>query len=165
MFALLLGLALITDAHAEEPTVSVGDDGTVEARMLLPEGTGGEIRRVVGDTRALATLSPDVLSVETQPRGECEEVTRSTRGMLRPFRLRSLRCPTAQGWKESLIEQGDFTEYATEWRIVETAAGTEVVYRVRTALDIAVPEAVIRRTVAQSARDQLLKLARRVLGN
>lgn len=164
MVVLLLGWVLTTTAAGAEPTVVVTSDGTVEARMLLPDGSGTEVRRMIADPRALASLSQDILSVDTVSRGECEEVTRSTRGMFRPFRLRALRCPTAHGWTESLVETGDFTDYATEWRIVETDAGTEVLYRVRTRLGVPVPEAVVRKTVIQSAKDQLVKLARRVLG-
>lgn len=163
--SLLLALALSPAALADEPpTVQLSGDGTVEARLRLPAEAGAEVRKVLADPAALGQLTSEVLSVETVERGSCQEVTRRTRGMFRPFKLRALRCPTAEGWEESLLEGSDFKAYATEWRVVETADGTEVIYRVRTELDVAVPQAVINQNVVQSTRNQLIKLARRVLG-
>jgi len=147
--------------HAAQPTVAIGQDGVVAVSMLI-EAPEGNIRSVLNDVEgALADLSSDVLTVEVVKDGPCQEIARSTRGLFRPFRFKSLRCPTARGWHETLIESGDFSAYSTEWSLVQTEAGTEVVYRVHTELYI-FPKPVVTPTVVQSAKEQLVRLARKV---
>lgn len=159
---ILCALALFSaSALADEPSVAVDDDGTVKVSMLI-SASEVNIREVLQDIEGeLADLSPDVLSVEIVKDGRCQEIARSTRGLFRPFRFRSLRCPTAHGWHESLIESGDFSAYFTDWSVIETDAGTEVVYTVHTELYI-FPKPIVTRTVVQSAKQQLIKLARKV---
>ena len=148
-------------AIAVEPAVDVGRDGVVAVSMLI-DAPERNIRSVLNDVEGeLADLSSDVLTVEVVKEGLCQEIDRSTRGLFRPFRIRSLRCPTAQGWHETLIASGDFSAYSTEWSLNETEEGTEVMYRVHTELFI-FPRPVVTHTVVQSAKEQLLKLARKV---
>ena len=158
----IVALALPVSATAQEPAVTVGENGTVEARMTL-DASESSIRDVLDDIAGeLAALSPDVLSVAVVNDGKCQEVSRRTRGLLRPFRLKSLRCPTASGWHESLIESRDFSAYSTDWSVIETSDGTEVIYTIETDLYI-FPRPLVTRTVVQSAKGQLMELARKVV--
>ena len=157
-----MALSAITPmAAAQQPSVNVAHNGEVAVSMTI-DAPASNIRRILDDIEGeLAALSTDVLTVEVLKTGACQEIARSTRGLLRPFRLRSLRCPTAHGWHESLIESGDFSAYSTDWSLIETEAGTEVVYRVRTELYI-FPKPLVTRSVIQSAKEQVVKLARKV---
>ncbi len=159
--SVIVGVLVSTAALAQQPAVNVDDEGVVAVRMTI-DATESNIRDVLDDVEGeLASLTPDVLSVETTKKGRCQEVTRSTRGLLRPFRFRALRCPTARGWHESLIESRDFSAYSSDWSLVETELGTEVVLTVHTEL-YALPKPLVTRSVVQSAKEQLIKLARKV---
>jgi hypothetical protein len=153
--------AISSEAASQELSVDVARDGEVVVSLLI-DAPASNIRHILNDIEGeLAALSTDILTVEVLKTGTCQEIARSTRGLLKPFRLRSLRCPTAHGWHESLLASGDFSAYSTDWSLIETAAGTEVVYRVRTELYI-FPKPLVTRSVIQSAKEQVVKLARKV---
>ena len=113
--ALLAALLAPQLAHANDhgASVSIDAEGVVVARILVP-ATSDEVRALLADTSGrLAALSPDTLSVISTPDGACEMVDRKTRGIFRPFAFRAQRCPTANGWQETLMQSDDFTAYGT----------------------------------------------------
>jgi hypothetical protein len=158
VIAAVLG-AVCSGARAAEPHISVDSEGRVVARATI-DATESAIRGVLADTTGrYAALSSDVLSVESVQSGRCEDVTRSTRGLFRPLRFRSMRCPTNDGFTEVLIESRDFSRYSSEWALNATDEGTEVVYVIDTDVNAPVPDVLVKRSVKQAATELMTKLA------
>lgn len=151
-------------AHADmpEPEVHVDAEGRVVATVTLsaqPEA----VRAILADTAgSLKDLSPNTLSVEVSPEGSCERVQRHTRGILQPLVFQSRRCPTDDGWVETLTESEDFEHYEAMWAVRTTDSGTEVTYRIATVLTAPVPQALVRRNLKQAAGTILQRLVARL---
>ena len=159
---MLLTLAVVAIGRAGEPSVEVKDDGTVVLVTSVP-APEASVRAVLVDTAgSLASLFPDVLSVEVEADGRCEKVHRRTRGMLRPLDLVVRRCPTERGWQEELVEHGDFEAFSSEWILTPDAGGTRVEYRARTRVDLPVPQAVVDDTVKKAGLRALSNLVARL---
>lgn len=160
--AMAIGLFCAAPSFAAEPAVSVNSEGRVVATMTI-DASSADLKAVLADTTgAFAELSPDVLNVSSVRKGDCEEVTRSTRGIFRPFRFRALRCKTSNGWSEKLMESGDFTSYASDMQLVETADGVLVTYSIETEINAPVPDSMVRSNLQSAAKNLLVRLAKRV---
>jgi hypothetical protein len=152
----------VASALAAEPQVAVQSDGTVVCTVTLA-ASESQVRAALVDGAGSSRLSPDVLAVESAKKGACEELTKETRGLFHNFRLRSLRCPTADGWSEKLVSSDDFTEFQADWSIATDPAGTRVTYTVKTGLSIPVPDSLLRQSLAKATATMLGNLAQRVI--
>lgn len=139
-------LATSVTATAESPKVStrITPKGEVVASVTLAAAPAA-VREVLGSAERSHGLAPSTVSAKATRDGACERVKLKTRGLLSPFELETRRCPTAHGWKETLVASDHFVEYWNEW-VVEDAAGggTTVVFRTRTLPNVAVPESLIQ---------------------
>jgi len=161
----LLLLSLAT-ALAAEPVVTTTTqaDGTIVARIEMAASEEA-IRAVLEDGATSVRLSDDVLSVEAALKGRCTEMVVKTKGAWNPLKYKALRCPTANGWRTSLMESEDFRALEVEWKLDPSCSDlTTVEYRVRTDVDIAAPKALIQQGVKRSAIDTLKELLRKVVG-
>ncbi len=152
---------LLARAALGAPDITVSDDGTIVATALVP-ASESDVRAALADPKVAASLSPEVLEVETEADGPCERVTRRTRGFLRPLRMFALRCPTERGWREDLLEPGDFRAYSSEWVLRPEGDATHIEYRVSTELAIPVPRAALRAGLVASTKTLLDNLVHRV---
>lgn len=166
VFLVLFSLA----ARADTPKVDV-EDGTVVGRILLPVKPS-DVHRVVDDPVACGKLSPDVVSVKSRPdatsrspsgRDRCYDVTTETRGLFGPLHYRSRRCATKDGWEDRLLQSNDFTAYESRWSLREVDGQTEVTLRVKTAVDLPVPQSVVDTHSKQSVGKILENLLHKML--
>lgn len=160
MLALTLLAALAsadTGLDLAEPRLEARD-GHVFGRITL-HATVDEVRQVLGDGAETASHSPDVLRASATPEGVCERVDLEVRGLFAPFRVQTRRCPTAEGFTERLAGSTVFTAWEGTWRIVPVADGTEVVYSLRTRLDLPVPQGLVERRTMRALELNLLALA------
>jgi hypothetical protein len=145
------------------PRTSVDEDGSVVGQMVI-EATQEEIRHILSQIDNLRELSTEVTIVESHRKGRCQEVERTSRGVWRPFRWLALRCPTAQGFSESLVQSTDLSHYETEWVLEEMGESTNVTYRVHTEVDhVMVPNAVVRSGMLSGVKNAVVNLAKKVL--
>lgn len=149
-------------ALAAEPDVRVEPDGTVVATVVVAAQPTA-VRALLADGVDATRLSPDVYGVQATPAGDCQVLDKETRGVFRPFHLRTRRCPTAAGWTETLVGSDDFTAFRSSVEVAPAGDATRVTYRVRTSLAIPVPQAALNRSVSDSARVLLDNLVRRLL--
>lgn len=154
-------LLTVGPAYADEPSVVVQDDGTVLCHVTV-EATEAEVRAFLADPVRAAQLSPDVIDVAAASDGSCHSMTTKSKGLFRPLVLRSRRCPTDQGWREVLVEAGDFTKFDGQWEISTVDSGTQVVYRLTTGTTLPVPDKVVHQGVARSLKNMLKNLTDRV---
>lgn len=146
--AVLVATVVLAASHtatADSPKVSthVTPKGEVVASVTLAAAPAA-VRQYLGSAERSHGLAPSTVSAKATPDGNCERVKLKTRGLFTPFEIETRRCPTAHGWKETLVASDNFVEYWNEW-IVEDAAGggTSVVFRTRTVPNVAVPDAII----------------------
>lgn len=133
-------------ATAEPSKIStrVTAKGEVVATATLA-ATSAAVRQVLGSAERSHGLSPLTVSAKATADGSCERVKLRTRGLFAPFEIETRRCPTASGWRETLVASTDFTEYWNEWVIEDAAGGgTTVIFRTRALPNVAVPEALIQ---------------------
>lgn len=119
--------------------------GTVD--LLVP---ADQVRALLADPVASARLIPDVLSVEVTSRGLCQDLGLTTRGLARPLQVRVRRCPTADGWRQDLLQSEDFTSYEMVWKIQPIESGTRVIFKAAMAVNLPVPKSLLKKGMVMS---------------
>jgi hypothetical protein len=147
-----LSLSLPSAAQTpEEPLVQSEEPGTIITRLLVPAPVG-QVQAVLDDPHLFAAFTPDVQELVVQARGRCKLLTFRSRGFIEPFRYSTQRCPSASGWRETLLESDSFTRYDADIALEPSAEGTHIIYKLSVGLDIPVPDIVISKNVKRSAR-------------
>lgn len=167
---LLVGMmTLISPALATEPTTTpsvsttYNSDGSITVQTVLP-ASEAELRTILQDPVRVAKLAPDVVAARVVAmQGNCTEVLTTTRVPGTTMDYRSLRCATANGWKDTLIEGDMMQEFQAEWSLRAVDGGTEVTFRIRTVLDIPVPTTIVRSGMASSVKATMTNLIREVM--
>lgn len=161
MISLLM--AGMFSAQAAEPTTA--SDGSVCMRVVIP-ASEADIRREIDTAREANALVASADLVKVEPDGNCERLTYKTPGLLSSMTYIARRCPTADGWVETLISSDDFAENHSSWRLREVEGGTEIDYRVRVRLNnIPVGQAMVDAQIAKSIQRAIERLEERVSGN
>ncbi len=123
-----------------------------------------QVREILSQARTAAALSPDVLNISVTPRGRCEQVEVETRGFLSSLNYISLRCPTDDGWTETLISSDDFSFYDVQWSMTPIENGTRVTYRIDIEMkNLPVPERLLHSNLSSSMKHSLIALADRFI--
>ena len=156
LFMLLFALG----SRANEPVADISTSATVLHQYL--DATETDVRAILADARTSTELAPEVLNVQEAPSGSCSLLDVTTRGPGSPMHYRALRCPTAWGWRTSLVSSDDFHSLETEWHVTPTRSGTAVTYRVQGELKKPIPEFLVRRGLERSARATLENLRDRI---
>jgi hypothetical protein len=134
-------------------TTTVHADGDTIRGSLIVASSASRVRAALADGAALAATSPEVRAATARPQGACEALRLEVSGLFSPFEVHTLRCPTANGWTETLIESSMFSAWETSWTVTPTAdGGARIDYAVRTALDLPVPASLVRDRTARSVR-------------
>ena len=160
----LLALGLSPAASAADlPSISSSSSSDGVTMRMLVQAPIDEVRSVLSRAETSVTLSPDVMELHTTDQGNCERVEVSTRGLFSPMRYVGLRCPTSEGWSETLVESEDFTHYDVEWTLSPTDEGTMVTYRIDVSLkNLPVPDRVLHSNLSSSMKHVMASLAERV---
>lgn len=153
-------MLMLTAALAAEPTVTI-ENGAVVGKVVV-EADEATTRAMLADATQMSTLTDSVLEAQVTGSGNCVEVARKARGMWRPLQWKAQRCLTEAGVTEALIPGGDFTEYQVDWTVESTAEGTVIEYTSRTGVNLPVPQSVVDKNSAQSAKELLIALARKL---
>lgn len=139
------GASLPATASAEaSPKIwtRVTDDGDVIAVVRIPAPLAAVKAALVSAARA-HRFAPTTIEARATADGACERVALRVKGFFSPFTVTTRRCPTADGWFETLVASDDFSEYQTEWKLQEIGEATAVHYRVRTIINVSVPHSMI----------------------
>lgn len=155
---------IIAAALAADPAVTQEGDGTIIVRVDVAASPAA-VRAVLADPVACGQLSPEVLSVSSTAAGKCTMVDTSARGAWSPIHWRSLRCPTADGWRYDLVSSDDIESLHAEWSVTDAANGdASVEYRFNTQIHLTgVPDTLVRQGMIKSAKDTLVRLVARVV--
>jgi hypothetical protein len=116
------------------------------------------VRALLADPVASARLIPDLISTEVLTQGRCQDLGLTTRGLTRPLQVRVRRCPTADGWRQDLLQSDDFTTYEVVWQIQPLESGTRVIYRIAMNVNLPVPAYLIHKGMVVNATGTLKSL-------
>ncbi len=148
-FGLLLALtgaprsAAANDAAGSTISTRVTAKGEVIATVKVAAKTDA-VRQVLSSAERSHKLAPTTVSSHATPDGKCEKVKLQVRGLITPFQLETRRCPTANGFLETLASSTDFVEYRNEWEFKDLGAeGTLITFKTRTLPNVQVPESLI----------------------
>lgn len=161
--SLLLSLFMYVGvaAHAADgPQISVQDDGTVVARMLV-NASPTAVRSVIPDVQQ--GPSSNVLSTEHVADGSCFKIVRRTKGLWNPLTMNTRLCPTSTGWRESLISSDDFNAYETEWSVRDDNGQSAVQIKVKSEVNFLVPNSLVQSGAIQGMRESFATLLRKLL--
>ena len=163
-FAALLVVGLLatpTAAVAAEPAEPAEESPKISTRITAKgvviaevrvNAKASAVRELLAGAERAHGLASTTVSVKATADGKCEKVKLQTRGLITPFSLETRRCPTATGWRETLVTSDNFVEYWNEWTVKDLGDGSLVTFKTRTLPNVAVPESLI------------LSQTRRVLG-
>lgn len=155
-------LVLVASVLAQTPVGSFDADGMARVFVVVPDGELA-VRAALFDPEAAAALPPEVLAVHTIATGKCVTLGVTVKGAWDPLRYTTQRCPTVTGYRYQLLQSDTITRYEAEWSLLpHVGGGTEVTYRIRTEVDLPVPNSIIRQNVLISAKDTVLALIKRV---
>ena len=131
------------DADSARITTRITAKGEVIAELKVAAKPAAVREQLAGAEKA-HNLAPTTISSKAAADGKCEKVDLQTRGFITPFVLKTRRCPTATGWKETLVASDNFVEYWNEWSVKELPdGGSLVIFKTRTLPNVAVPESLI----------------------
>lgn len=158
----LLPAVAVADDEEDSPRIStrVTARGEVIAAVKVAAKPAA-IRELLSGAERAHGLAPTTVSAKATRDGKCEKVQLQTRGLISPFVLETRRCPTATGWRETLVASDNFIEYWNEWSIKELPDGALVTFKTRTLPNVVgVPESII----LSQTRRVLNKLMKNLLG-
>ena len=158
---LWVGFVLL--ARADDPTVATEADGTLVGRIFVPADES-VVRSFLANPIDAIRLSPEVTEAQSTAEGGCAVVTVEAQGPWDALHYRARLCPTESGWRSTLLESEDFQRLDVEWQLEPTSGGTAVEYRVRSEIDLGIPQFLVRGGTERSIRGTLLALVHRVAG-
>lgn len=154
-YVLALTLAA-SPALAGEPNIEVTDDGAIVARVLV-DATEHQVRATIPELQD-AELSKSVFQVDMTPDRGCHAIFRQTRGLWKPFEMRTRLCPTDTGWRESLVSSEDWDAYDVEWVVEPRTKGTMLSLKLKSNLSFSVPGAIMRRSQVNGLEEMIAAL-------
>jgi hypothetical protein len=160
MFLLALSFAVSSRAVAADPPslrfVETAEGGwQVVVGIPVPEP---EVRAALVDPIASARFAPDIHSIAYVEQGRpCSTLDVETSGFASVAYVYR-RCPTADGWHETLVTSGSLDAYEVRWRLVPQGNLTEVTYMVRVEPHLPAPDFIVGRQVRSTMSAVMTRL-------
>jgi hypothetical protein len=144
---------------AAPPTIEPTEhpDGGWQFDFVVPAPLS-VVRAALADPIAASRFAPDILSVSYIARGACDTLHVETGVTFAPVSYDALRCPTADGFHETLVKSTTLSEYEGIWRLAPEGAGTHVSYHLRVAMAIPAPAFLVAGHMRDSMRIQAGRL-------
>lgn len=119
------------------------------------------VRAALVDPLVAARLSPDISGISYVERGACSTLRSVTSGFASVSYVYR-RCPTANGWHETLVSSEDLDAYEVRWTFTQRGASTEVAYMVRIDPTLPAPAFLLGRQMRSSITTIVSRLYRAV---
>lgn len=140
------------------PSAALAEDAVSQDVVVNMDAE--QVRALLANTSLAMSMSQDVISHRIEDAAPCQLVHITTRGLTSPLNYTVRRCPTASGFKETLVHGDDMIEaMEVEWRTTPTEGGTKVRLSVLTRIS-RVPQVFINQQVRQSVGQTLRNLVR-----
>lgn len=164
-FLIITSALWFSHAFAGEPsTPVVAGESTVTTDVIIAADCA-TVRAALADPITASHLSGDVLDAKVLGKeGDCSLVQMTTRGLSSPLTYVTRRCPTPDGFRETLVRTDDFDSQSSSWRLAAVSGGTQVTLEVRSEPRLPIPQRLINAAVGSSAVQTLKNLVQRVTG-
>lgn len=149
MITSLLLLAAPAWSNPLERVTSIREDGSVVMSVLVEKPVAA-VQSSLGSAMSRFSLDAGRTITDTVQRGECQELHVEAPGLLSPMRYISLRCPTADGYSETLVSSDDFDASEVQWTLTRVEGGTRITYRVLVDLDMPVSDSMLQSRVKKN---------------
>ncbi len=151
MLGLLFALGSLPRADAAEPpaqTFARTPAGGWQTVLAFP-APEADVRAALADPIAAARFSPDISAVTYLERGVCSTLRAVTSGFASVSYVYR-RCPTADGWHETLVSSDDLDAYEVRWGFAPRGTSTVVTYMVRIDPHLPAPDFLLARQMRSS---------------
>ena len=150
-------------AFAAEPSAPVvAGESTVSTEVFIAAAPAA-VLAALADPLVACRLSGDVLDARVLGKqGDCTLMQVTTRGLTTPLTYTTRRCPTPEGFNETLVQTDDFDSQASSWKLRPVSGGTQVTLEVRSEPRLPVPQRLINAAVGSGAVQTLKNLVQRV---
>lgn len=91
--------------------------------------------------------------------GPCQHVAYVSPNAILEARYELKRCPTADGWDDTLITSNAFSAYHATWRAVPEGEGARVTYEVDLSTSLWVPDSLVRGETRRSVLKMMRAMA------
>jgi hypothetical protein len=159
--SLLLALTSLVSLNAQAAEPVVQPDGSVCMTVILPASESA-VRAELDTAAEASALHGDATLVSQERQGACERSTFKTRGLISSISYVALRCPTADGWKQTLVSSETFEQNEAEWSLRPVEGGTELRYRIRVSLDLPVGQGMVNAQISESMSRAVERLEARL---
>lgn len=142
-------------AWASAPDVVIRDDHSVRGTALLAtDATTARAR--LADPAWIASVDASGNRIELAAgAGDCKRVKTESPHPIRTVRYEVERCPTADGFVETLIASDAFDAYEARWSIASEPGGARITYTLATRTSLLVPQFVIDRQTRKGVERML----------
>jgi hypothetical protein len=150
-------LLTATPGRAAEPPPDPqveAKDGWVWATVHIPVARD-LIFAALADPRNVIRWEGSKTQVTIVPDGACARVDLDVPSAIGLIRYAERRCPTADGYRATLIESEDFEVFEDAWVLVPDEGGTLVRYGLRSKTSFLVPQSLANRLTGKSLRKML----------
>ncbi|MEL6346240.1 MAG: SRPBCC family protein [Myxococcota bacterium] len=145
-------------AFAGTPEVSVRDDGTVVAEVVVAASQEA-IHATLADPMLLAKIDGTV-QVSVSEKSRCMVVNNTVPHPIATIEYSARACPTADGWTYTMIESEDLKHYSATWQVEKMdEERCTLRYSFRVTPNFPVPQWVVSRQSTQGVRDFLSRLS------
>jgi len=150
MLTALLALSLTTTAEAGPlENFTVHNDGSVVMHVLV-EKPMAAVRSSLDSAMSVMSLDGGRTITKTVSKGACQELHVETPGLFSPMQYVSMRCPTTNGYSETMVSSDDFDASEVQWTLSEVDGGTRITYRVLVDLAFPVSQDMVTSRVKKS---------------
>jgi hypothetical protein len=155
----MMGSMVLAAVLLVAPSVAFASEDAVTQDVVVSMNAD-QVRAVLADTSLAMSMSKDIISHRIEDDAPCQLVHITTRGLTAPLNYTVRRCPTATGFKESLVQGDELIEaMEVEWRTSPHEDGTRVRLSVLTRIG-RVPQLLVNQQVRQGVSQTLRNLVR-----
>lgn len=162
---LTLAALWTSPSFAADPSAPTVAGENVVTTGVMVAADAATVRAALADPVTACRLNGDVLDAKVIGKeGNCSLVQVTTRGLSTPLTYVTRRCPTADGYAETMVRSDDFDNQSSTWHVSSVSGGAQVTLQVRSEPRLPVPQRMINAAVGTSVVQTLKNLVQRVTG-
>lgn len=153
---LAVALLLASAAWAADPSdPEISIDGEWVWGTVLISAPRGEVVDALKTPHNVVRWEGSGTQVTTTPDGSCLRVALDVPSAIGRIRYTERRCPTAEGYRSTLLESEDFDYFEATWVLETSEGGCRARYGLRSKPSFPVPRALAQRLTGRSIRKML----------
>ena len=137
------------------PETAIDAEGVVVSTLTVPAAAEA-VMAVIENPSRLSELSGEGISVRVvSVDGACSVLDYTSASRLATVEYRLRQCRVTDGLDVTLIDSPSFSTYDSTWRLVSTASGTEITYRLYAQTTYFLPDVLIRQSIRSGVAEMM----------